>query len=210
MINKKLAEYLDISKIQATKIEMSILFLLVEANKINRTIYKNYVLKFMSFLEWKMAQKYGEHFFRTDFIALENGPVPGSFMDYIDNNPNCKFNYFMCKNININNNNSKTKIFYLKDLNSEKFINLDYFSDVEKPLLKEAVNWIFSFNKVGELSEDTHLKMKSWKQAWTKAQQEGKKSIIFDFALDISKNEDDETYEIIKLYKELGYKKNGN
>ncbi|WP_342267232.1 hypothetical protein [Spiroplasma endosymbiont of Villa modesta] len=202
-INKKnLAEFLNIPLIEATKIEMSILYLLGKANSINKRIYKTMIYKFISFLELRATQKYTNHFFMMDFVAWEWGSVPYSFMKYVDEYNN-NFSYFDYKKTNDNK-----IIFSLKNNNDyKKYFNWDYFSEIDKKILIEITNFILEENKtVRELSDILHEKSRSWQFFWDK--RKNKKQNKMNFSLDINfdnENEEEKT-EIINFYKESCYK----
>lgn len=63
MNSTKFSKYLEISPIEANKIEMAILFLLNAAFEKNKQIYKMHIFKFLSFLEWTAAKEFSNHFF---------------------------------------------------------------------------------------------------------------------------------------------------
>lgn len=158
MNSTKFSKYLEISPIEANKIEMAILFLLNAAFEKNKQIYKMHIYKFISFLEWTASKEFSNHFFLLDFTASENGPVPYSFMKYIDEN-NGTFSYFTYKKLNKENENDPLKtLFSFKSTSPTYFkdyFNWKYFSDKEKKLLYKATEWILSFKTTKELSNLT-------------------------------------------------------
>lgn len=199
-----LSKYLKISPIEENKIEMAVLFLLNSAFENKKQIYKMYVFKFLSFLEWKASKEFSSHFFILNFIALKNGPVPYKISDFIDENG--IFQYFTYSKLNKQNNDESNKVlFSFKNTSPTYFkdyFNWKYFSENEKNILKEATEWILKFNNTSLLSDDSHKKMKSWVKAWGRAVSKNQKREFFDFSYEIGIPKTDEDYEeILKLYK---------
>ncbi|WFH00959.1 Panacea domain-containing protein [Spiroplasma citri] len=139
-----------------------------------------------------------------DFVAWEKGPVPISFLNYVEKNKG-KFLYFKY----LTEEEAKIK-FYLEDKkNNYKEFSWDYFSEEEAKILKYITNIFIEylgFQKKNDVIEYTHYS-KSWQDAWKKAVKERKKTYDLDFSLDINTDELDESEkdEIIKLYKEYKY-----
>ncbi|WFG97037.1 Panacea domain-containing protein [Spiroplasma citri] len=198
-----LSKYLNISPIEANKIEMAVLYLLINCKK--KFIFKTYIYKFIASLEIEAAKKYANHFFEMDFVAWEKGPVPISFLNYVEKNKG-KFLYFKY----LIEDETKTK-FYLEDKkNNCKEFSWDYFLEEETKILKYITtifNEYLGFQKTNDVIEYTHYYSKSWQDAWKKAVKERKKTYDLDFSLDINTDELDESEkdEIIKLYKESKY-----
>ncbi|QIA68630.1 type II toxin-antitoxin system antitoxin SocA domain-containing protein [Spiroplasma citri] len=110
-----------------------------------------------------------------DFVAWEMGPVPISFLNYVEKYKG-KFLYFKYLT------EEETKIkFYLEDKkNNYKEFSWDYFSEEETKILK-YITTIFieylGFQKTNDVIEYTHYS-KSWQDAWKKAVKERKKHMI--------------------------------
>ncbi|WP_310612933.1 hypothetical protein [Spiroplasma citri] len=68
-----LSKYLNISPIEANKIEMAVLFLLNAAFEKNKKIYKMHIFKFLSFLEWTAAKGFSNQFFYFKFCSPKMG-----------------------------------------------------------------------------------------------------------------------------------------
>ncbi|WP_342276381.1 hypothetical protein [Spiroplasma endosymbiont of Nebria brevicollis] len=171
---------------------MSILYLLGKSSEINKPhLYKTFICKFISLLELRAAQKYANHFFMLDFQALENGPIPYSFMKYITEN--------------------NAIMFFLKDKNYKKYFNWDYFSETDKEILEEITNYILEVKNVQQLSEEIHIKCPSWRKFWTERKKDSKQNKM-NFSFDIRHNNEDEEElkEIIHFYKESCYKNGKN
>ncbi|QIA72736.1 DUF4065 domain-containing protein [Spiroplasma citri] len=172
MKESMLSKYLKISSIEANKIEMAILYLLYKCKK---NFFKTYIYKFIALLEIEAAKRYANHFFKMDFVAWEMGPVPISFLNYVEKYKG-KFLYFKYLT------EEETKIkFYLEDKkNNYKEFSWDYFSEEETKILK-YITTIFieylGFQKTNDVIEYTHYS-KSWQDAWKKAVKERKKHMI--------------------------------
>lgn len=202
MENKKnLAEFLNIPLIEATKIEMAILYLLGQSSEINKhNQYKTFIYKFISLLELRAAQKYANHYFMMDFQALKNGPIPYSFMKYIEEEN--KFSYFDYQKIE-----EDKIIFLLKDKNYKKYFKWDYFSDIDKEILIEITDYILEVKNVQQLSEEIHIKCPSWRNFWDNRKKDSKQNKMnFSFDIKFDNEDEDERKEITHFYKESCYK----
>ncbi|WP_166508355.1 type II toxin-antitoxin system antitoxin SocA domain-containing protein [Spiroplasma chinense] len=183
--NKLLSEYLEVSLLDSIKINQAIFWLLDESEKNNFRIYKTHLLKFFSILELIFAQEYRNSFTKQQYVALENGPIPGKLKELIEEvqlNQLTNIEFIDSLAFKARKLEKGTEV-----IKNEEFVqSLEFLSEKDLEAMNKALKLILELKTVEKLSEFTH-KSKSYYHYYGLAKKEGKNSYPMDFSIDLSK-----------------------
>ena len=189
-------------KIQKLKLDRLIHFFAKEHKETSGThLFKTTLLKYIDLFEFELLPILGQPPIGLEYCAMKNGSVPIELYDSIDKGEYESDFVEIIQEIEEDEMGGETRKIKIIPKPMEDEYDFDDFSEIEIDKMYELIElYAKGYQNNKKIIDKVH-QLKSWKIAWEKAPQKGKKIEKIDFSDEIDSERDPILTEQYKSYR---------